>query len=209
VAVSGAREGFFLKTKLLGLFASLALLGSPVAANASSYVVTLEEVGSDVVATGSGDIDLTGLLYAPLIGGTTGVIYPSMTSLLTGTGSLSFYTGTTTFPVSFGSGIFLAASSSVGGGVGFDSSFLAVPEGYTSETLVSDSSTYDTATFLSLGVTPGTYIWTWGAGADQSFTLDIVAPTPLPAALPLFATGLGTLGLFGWRRKRKAAVLAA
>ena len=31
-------------------------------------------------------------------------------------------------------------------------------------------------------------------------------PTPLPAALPLFATGLGAVGLFGWRRKRKAAV---
>jgi hypothetical protein len=27
---------------------------------------------------------------------------------------------------------------------------------------------------------------------------------PLPAALPLFATGLGALGLLGWRRKRKA-----
>jgi hypothetical protein len=31
------------------------------------------------------------------------------------------------------------------------------------------------------------------------------AVTPLPAALPLFATGLGALALFGWRRKRKAA----
>jgi hypothetical protein len=28
---------------------------------------------------------------------------------------------------------------------------------------------------------------------------------PLPAALPLFATGLGALGLLGWRRKLKAA----
>jgi hypothetical protein len=28
--------------------------------------------------------------------------------------------------------------------------------------------------------------------------------TPIPAALPLFATGLGALGLLGWRRKRKA-----
>ena len=34
------------------------------------------------------------------------------------------------------------------------------------------------------------------------------AATPLPAALPLFATGLGGLGLLGWRRKRKAAALA-
>jgi hypothetical protein len=33
--------------------------------------------------------------------------------------------------------------------------------------------------------------------------------TPLPAALPLFATGLGALGLFGWMRKRKAVVVAA
>jgi outer membrane lipase/esterase len=32
-----------------------------------------------------------------------------------------------------------------------------------------------------------------------------VANTPLPGALPLFATGLGALGLLGWRRKRKAA----
>ena len=30
-----------------------------------------------------------------------------------------------------------------------------------------------------------------------------VASTPLPAALPLFASGIGVLGLFGWCRKRK------
>jgi hypothetical protein len=32
--------------------------------------------------------------------------------------------------------------------------------------------------------------------------------TPLPAALPLFATGIGGLGLLGWRRKRKAQTVA-
>ncbi len=32
--------------------------------------------------------------------------------------------------------------------------------------------------------------------------------TPLPAALPLFASSLGALGLLGWRRKRKAQALA-
>ena len=36
----------------------------------------------------------------------------------------------------------------------------------------------------------------------QDLTLSITA-TPLPAALPLFASGLGALGLLGWRRKRK------
>jgi hypothetical protein len=30
-----------------------------------------------------------------------------------------------------------------------------------------------------------------------------VAATPLPAALPLFATGLGALGFLGWRRQRR------
>jgi len=39
-----------------------------------------------------------------------------------------------------------------------------------------------------------------GPGSPVTFTL---ATTPLPAALSLFATGLGGLGLFGWRRKRK------
>ena len=32
--------------------------------------------------------------------------------------------------------------------------------------------------------------------------------TPVRAALPLFATGLGGLGLLGWRRKRKAQAVA-
>ena len=48
---------------------------------------------------------------------------------------------------------------------------------------------------------------------DGSFRWDVPPPgvnhyigvpnVPLPAALPLFATGLGALGLLGWRRKRK------
>jgi hypothetical protein len=37
-----------------------------------------------------------------------------------------------------------------------------------------------------------------------------VSSRPIPAALPLFATGLGGMGLLGWRRKRKnAAAIAA
>jgi hypothetical protein len=37
----------------------------------------------------------------------------------------------------------------------------------------------------------------------------IIEATPLPAALPLFATGLSALGLLGWRRKRKSAAAFA
>jgi hypothetical protein len=39
-----------------------------------------------------------------------------------------------------------------------------------------------------------------------TYTPAIPAETPLPATLPLFASGLGALGLLGWRRKRKARV---
>jgi hypothetical protein len=38
-----------------------------------------------------------------------------------------------------------------------------------------------------------------------SVTFDVVSTVPLPGALPLFAAGLGALGLLGWRRKKKLA----
>jgi hypothetical protein len=46
-------------------------------------------------------------------------------------------------------------------------------------------------------------------GAVCGHLTAAISPTPLPAALPLFAAGLGAMGLFGWRRKRKAAAIAA
>jgi hypothetical protein len=50
------------------------------------------------------------------------------------------------------------------------------------------------------------------SGASCFVTISLPPPasaTPLPAALPLFATGLGVMGLLGWRRKRRAAAAAA
>jgi len=41
-------------------------------------------------------------------------------------------------------------------------------------------------------------------GGDMAF----IAEVPLPATLPLFASGLGGLGLLGWRRKRRARAVA-
>ena len=41
---------------------------------------------------------------------------------------------------------------------------------------------------------------------EYTFEKDFSDKTPIPAALPLMATGLGALGLFGWRRKRKTPV---
>jgi len=49
------------------------------------------------------------------------------------------------------------------------------------------------------------------AGFDETkdFSISNVNAVPLPGALPLMASGLGALGLLGWRRKRKKAMVAA
>jgi len=52
----------------------------------------------------------------------------------------------------------------------------------------------------------GTTDWDYN---DLDVVVTNVSLTPVPAALPLFAGGLGAMGLLGWRRKRKDAVAAA
>jgi hypothetical protein len=47
------------------------------------------------------------------------------------------------------------------------------------------------------------------SSVSGNIQIGTASTTPLPTALPLFATGLGAMGLFGWRRKRKTAVIAA
>jgi hypothetical protein len=54
----------------------------------------------------------------------------------------------------------------------------------------------------------GGTITAFSNGEDIGNLTVINGATPLPAALPLFATGLGALGLLGWRRKRKAQGVA-
>ena len=126
--------------------------------------------------TGSGPIDLTGLNFA---GDTVepGLMEAATALIVTGPADFpatSRYQGFTG-PTSFGSGGLKFANSGSGDVVGIGEGFLWVPEGYFSGTALSDSSTYNNATFSSLGVTPGTYEWTWGTGANQNFTLVIPA----------------------------------
>lgn len=80
---------------------------------------------------------------------------------------------------------------------------------------------YDVTATFTVGATPyNTWYLPYSTNGVQSHTdfggdfwataANNVSATPLPAALPLFASGLGALGLFGLRRKRRAkAVVAA
>jgi hypothetical protein len=73
---------------------------------------------------------------------------------------------------------------------------------------------YDTSGVVTLNVLAGQsygfYVFTQdGVAGRGDIAVTANSATPLPAALPLFATGLGALGLAGWRRKKKAAPLAA
>jgi hypothetical protein len=71
--------------------------------------------------------------------------------------------------------------------------------------------TWDGATFSSLGLTPGSYEWTWGSGATaDTFTLDIEAPAPEPASLTLLGAGLiGLILHLLFLRRRHVSVKAA
>jgi hypothetical protein len=51
--------------------------------------------------------------------------------------------------------------------------------------------------------------FTPNASFSYDFTPNSVSATPLPAALPLFASGMGLMGWVGWRRKRKAQAVEA
>ena len=42
-------------------------------------------------------------------------------------------------------------------------------------------------------------------GPTTTYDFEATSPVPLPAALPLLISGLGGMGLLGWRRKRKPA----
>jgi hypothetical protein len=157
------------------------LIGCGLAASPAwaGYIVTLDQVGPNVVATGSGALDLTGLSFT---GNTVypAAVDPSADIIQTGptTSSVSVYSVTFSGPTTFGSGANTFANSGTGDFVGRQdgSGFLVVPVGYISGTALSNTSTFDSATFSTLGVTPGVYEWTWGTGANQNFTLDIGVP---------------------------------
>ena len=117
---------------------------------------------------------------------------------------------TTPLPA-YGTQFFTPASSGSGdrvgtfGGTGDEGIF--VPQGYTFGTALSATNTFSSKSFASLGLTPGTYTTTWGAGATADFlTINVGAAAAVPEPSTFALLGMGAIGLIGHgRRKRKRA----
>ena len=175
----------------------------------AALVIDISQSGADVVAAGSGTIDLAGLTYSLTTPNSTGVIGDIAVIYVgpTTQGTTDFYGGASG-PAGFGS-MFLEFNPSSGTGDIFGvqgngqsmGSYIVVPSGYVSGDSLSGTSTYDNTTIAGLDLTPGTYTYTWGSGADaDSFTVNIES-VPEPSSLIMAgAAALAGLGL--WIRRR-------
>jgi hypothetical protein len=126
----------------------------------------------------------------------------SDTDALTGTITWSFIQDGTTTPEFFGS--LLVNTVSAASDAAFKATFM-VGQTYGIDLItqaLGTNSTCPAPCTLEFVANPST-------GASRTTApVGSGAVTPLPGALPLLATGLGGLGLLGWRRKRKAQAVA-
>jgi PEP-CTERM motif len=189
--------------------ASVALLALGVLSTSSAqaaYVVTFEEVGSNVVETGSGTINLAGLFPIATVDESASVT-PDSGRFLSGDIDDATMYGMLMpphLPIQFGPGSFTRADITHGGpvgvltGLGGDTPSIIVPSSYVSGTELSDSSTYGDATLASLGLKPGAYVINWG---PDSITIDVVGspslPIPEPSTWAMMLIGLAGLCFLG------------
>ena len=176
---------------------------------AQAYTVTLEQMGANVVANGSGPINLTGLTFTGPGRASPG-INPNSAAIRTGApATVDFYLADLAGPTSFGSGSGFGPSSASGDmvgiladiGLGVGNGELLVPQGYVSGNALTDSTTFNNQTFASLGLTPGTYVWSWGDGANQRFTLQIGGVGVPDGGSTVSLLGFALFGLAALRRK--------
>ncbi len=192
----------------------------------AAFVFNLQEVGPDVVLSGSGTLNLAGLSFLgsafarPALSSTSGIAFVGGSPSPGSPSSFDVYGFVNSTPGSFGTGLFTFSNSASGDAFGFrfraDAGELWAPSGYTSGSLLAGTATFAGQTLSSLGATIGTYTWTWGSGATaDSMTLNVgssITPVPEPSAYALALTGLGVLGFWGRRQKaqkRTAEVAAA
>jgi hypothetical protein len=190
-----------------GLAMFAVLLGLSICPARADVTITITQQGSNVVATGSGTIDTTDLQFEKGDSVSSGV-NPGIGLLQLGPASstgMTYYTGLSG-PSSFGSTtMYEFASSGTGDAFGPGGSTIELPQFYTSGASLSSTITWTNETITGLTLTPGTYTWIWGTGADaDSLTLQIgptaVVPEPSTALVAVF--GALAFIAYGWSHHR-------
>lgn len=205
-----------MKTKLLGLIACMALLSLAAPASASVYVESFTVDPTTISAGDSALVDLT--LGVAADGSDTNAYFTGgSVTLADGTGSgnsetFSIVSGLTSenFQYTFNyptAGQFLPSFSYT---ADYTEEYYDYYEYYTGPYYYTEGCPFDCQTYEYYdGPYTGLDIYNYNEADSNSGNTPLTV-TPLPAGLPLFATGLGAIGLFGWRRKRKnAAALSA
>jgi len=193
-----------MKTKTVWISCILAVLFCGRTADAT-VIIALDQVGSNVVAMGSGTINFTDLTFDdpgsfhPFINPIGGVLALGETSAFAMI-FFDLYSGMSG-PGSFGSGLFAPPSTSTGSQLFLGApTLIGLPVDYVSGMPLDSAATWNNTTLVALGVTPKTtFTWTWGSGANaDSLTLEIgFAPEPAPALL--LSLGAAGLVLLKWR----------
>ena len=207
-----------MKTSTVPALRQLALAGAAILLLAAApgraraaFILRLTQSGGNVVVNGSGSFNTTALTLFDSSSPGSGYIQTGYAYLIAGPATSagsdfdSYNGGGLTGPTAFGTGNNFSASSGTGGFAGIQagsgSPILYVPQGYTSGTLFTDSSTFTGQTFTTLGFTPGTYTYTWGSVANGTFdSLTVTSVAPEPSTWALLGVGAGLLGLILRRR---------
>lgn len=113
--VLNLRSRGFVPVGLIALAAAVLL--APAPASATPYVVKVVQQGSNVVATGSGEFDLSGLTFYSPVGGFDSAINPQYALIALSTSGGSYAYSGFSGPSSFGSGGYTGVSSTGGDAV--------------------------------------------------------------------------------------------
>jgi hypothetical protein len=168
-------------------------------------VITIEQVGSNVVAVGSGSYDVTDLTIVGVDTVLGGYVEPSAGILQIGgpaPGDYGVEYAGISGPLSLGPGTNGTDTGQPPGGgnpFGVYGSDLLAYTGYVSGQPLMATSIWLNATIGSLGLAPGTYVYTWGSGAHaDSLTINIV---PEPSSLVMAGVAMAA-GVGAWARRR-------
>ena len=185
-------------TRWISILTAL-LLGATAQA---ALIITIEEVGSNVVATASGTLNLADLTTPGGGNFPNGAISPVNGWLIGGIGSYDTYNGATGGSA-FGTGNPLLGDVSTGDVFGLygDSDQIVTSTTYVSGTQIDGTVTWNNKTFASLGIDETSFTMTWGTGPTAD-SLTVNAAVPEPATALLF--GIGGIGAFIVRRNKKA-----